>query len=313
MEGLESADRFPTDPLDIDPLDIDPRPPGEPGDKSTNELNQILRRLRSYRTEAEWTVAFLDGAKPYAEQLAVFILDGDLLRLRGQHNLNIPADLTFPLASAKAFANAILSKDSVVALRTPGEVGESLSLAGKGTRLQLVPIQNGERVVAVLFAGGDRAVSLHGLELIAGMSSLVLERKTNAARNIQIALPAPSIPRSISREETPSRSRELLPGEVPQLAGLSDADRTRHLRAQRFARVRVAEMQLNHPDACRAGREQNDVYLFLKTEIDSARDFYRSHFMTVLFMVDYLHLELVHSAAEGDESRLGEDYPGQLA
>ena len=309
MEGLQPAGRLPGDPLDIDP-----RPSGEPADKSADELNQILRRLRSYRTEAEWTGAFLDGAKPYAEQLAVFILDGDLLRLRGERNLHIPADLTLQFVSAKAFANAIQSQESVVSLRNSGEVGESLSAAAKGTRLQLVPIQNGARVVAVLFAGGERPASLAGLELIAGMASLALERKTNAGLNIQIAPPAPSVARPLSQEETPARSRELpRRGEAPPLAGLSDADRTRHLRAQRFARVRVAEMQLNHPDACRAGREQHDVYLFLKTEIDSAREFYRSHFMTVLFMVDYLHLELVRSAAEGDESRLGEDYPGQLA
>jgi hypothetical protein len=29
-------------------------------------------------------------------------------------------------------------------------------------------------------------------------------------------------------------------------------------------------------------------------------------------MGDYLHLELVRTAAEGDELKLGADYPGQL-
>jgi hypothetical protein len=29
-------------------------------------------------------------------------------------------------------------------------------------------------------------------------------------------------------------------------------------------------------------------------------------------MVDYLHMELVRATAEGEEQRLGADYPGQL-
>jgi hypothetical protein len=85
-----------------------------------------------------------------------------------------------------------------------------------------------------------------------------------------------------------------------------------HIRAQRFARVSIAELQLARPEACRAGREQNDLYLFLKREIDKARENYRKQFMTVPSMVDYLHLELIQTAAQGDEHKLGADYPGRL-
>jgi hypothetical protein len=85
-----------------------------------------------------------------------------------------------------------------------------------------------------------------------------------------------------------------------------------HVRAQRFARVKVAEMQLSRPDACRAGRQQSNLYVFLRREIDQARDTYRKQFMTIPSMVDYLHLELVRTAAGGDGQKLGADYPGQL-
>jgi len=71
-------------------------------------------------------------------------------------------------------------------------------------------------------------------------------------------------------------------------------------------------MQLSKPEACRAGREQNDLYLLLKNEIDKAREIYRRQFGTISPMADYLHVELVHTAAEGDEMKLGADYPGQL-
>ena len=85
-----------------------------------------------------------------------------------------------------------------------------------------------------------------------------------------------------------------------------------HARAQRFSRVAVAEMQLNRPEACRAGREQNDLYMFLRSEIDKARESYCKQFMTDPQMTDYLHLELMHIAADGDEGKLGADYPGAL-
>jgi hypothetical protein len=76
--------------------------------------------------------------------------------------------------------------------------------------------------------------------------------------------------------------------------------------------VKVAQMEISRPEACRAGRKESNFYLFLKREIDSARDSYRKQFMTAPHMPDYLHLELVHTALEGQEQKLGADYPGQL-
>ena len=71
-------------------------------------------------------------------------------------------------------------------------------------------------------------------------------------------------------------------------------------------------MQLARPEACRAGREQRDLYLLLKSEIEQARETYRKQFMTIPSMVDYLHLALVQTPAEGDEVKLGAEYPGPL-
>jgi len=41
---------------------------------------------------------------------------------------------------------------------------------------------------------------------------------------------------------------------------LSPEDRQIHLRAQRFARVQVAEMRLYHSDAVQAGRTRGNLY-----------------------------------------------------
>ena len=98
-------------------------------------------------------------------------------------------------------------------------------------------------------------------------------------------------------------------GRLPLWADLDESQRQLHIRARRFARVTVAEMQLSKPEACRAGREQGDLYLFLESEIDKAREIYSKQFRTISSMADYLHLELVRTAAGGDELKLGADYP----
>ena len=84
-------------------------------------------------------------------------------------------------------------------------------------------------------------------------------------------------------------------------------------RAQQFARVRVAEIQLYHAAAMKAGRASGDVYSALKTQIDTARDAYREKFLTpVNGTADYLHTEFVRTLANDDAALLGPGYPGPL-
>ncbi|HVO97508.1 MAG TPA: hypothetical protein VMT15_05545 [Bryobacteraceae bacterium] len=86
-----------------------------------------------------------------------------------------------------------------------------------------------------------------------------------------------------------------------------------HLRAQRFARVRVAEIQLYHAAAIKTGRASRDVYAALKSQMDAAREAYRAAFVTPANgTADYLHAEFVRSLANDDASLLGPAYPGPL-
>jgi hypothetical protein len=85
------------------------------------------------------------------------------------------------------------------------------------------------------------------------------------------------------------------------------------LRAQRFARVRVAEIQLYHSAAMKNGRVARDVYAALKTQMDAARDAYRENFLTPMNgTADYLHAEFVRTLANDDATLLGPGYPGPL-
>jgi hypothetical protein len=85
------------------------------------------------------------------------------------------------------------------------------------------------------------------------------------------------------------------------------------LRAQRFARVRVAEIQLYHAAQMKSGRAEGDVYRALKQQMDAARDAYREKFLTpVNGTADYLHAEFVRTLANNDAALLGPEYPGPL-
>jgi hypothetical protein len=270
----------------------------------TNELNQLLRRFRSYANEGEWMAALNEGVSRFAAESAVFVVEGRTLHLRAQSGLHCSPDLAIPVSAASAFTAAVESKDPVVALRTAAEVSAALSSDNRSDRARIVPIVNGPRVVAILFAAGS-SVDINGLELLANLASLALERKGNDSLHTQLA-PAVSIPAPPAQQK-PGAQRKLA-----AWAHLNEEQRTLHRRAQRFARVKVAEMELAKPEACRAGRREGNFYLFLKREIDAARDLYRNQFITAPGMVDYLHLEIVGNALGGDEQKLGADYPGQL-
>ncbi|HEY6988418.1 MAG TPA: hypothetical protein VH369_08540 [Bryobacteraceae bacterium] len=260
------------------------------------QLNQLLRRLRQYKSEKEWTRLVLEGAAMFAHRAALFSISGGKATLLGQNNLDLPESFSFSCTQALAFEAARLSVDGIIALRTPSEVTETLSDSDSASRAHLFPISNAMRVVAVLFAAAEPEDDAQGLELIAGLASCALERQSSTATHAQIALAPAAAPKA----------------SLPVWAGVEESQRPLHIRARRFARVAVAEMQLSKPEACRAGRQQNDLYLLLKNEIDKAREIYRRQFGTISPMADYLHLELVRTAAEGEEMKLGAEYPGQL-
>ncbi len=101
---------------------------------------------------------------------------------------------------------------------------------------------------------------------------------------------------------------ELL-GSFAALTAPSAAPRAEDVSARRFAKVRVAEMQLYQSAAVKSGRAARDLYGALKAEIDSARAAFREKFAG---SADYLHQELVRVLAGDDASLLGPAYPGPL-
>lgn len=247
-------------------------------------LNRAARRLRS--SGSEWAQALVEAGAAFCEHAALFTLPGGTLHLERSSRGDVLEDVA--LDAAPAFRAAVETKDTVIAVRTSGEMSAPIAACfgqAADSKFHLFPVLTGGRVAALLYAEGRGRLQPDALELLATIAGAMLE------------------------SHVPKASGGLVNIAAPHDAG----ERDLHLRAQRFARVQVAEMRLYQDLHVKNGRAERDLYASLKTQIDSAREGYRREFMDGSDgMPDYLHQELVHTLAHGDVELLGPEYPGPL-
>lgn len=258
-----------------------------------DQLNQAARRLLQAGGVDELAATLSAVAAPFAAKVLVFRVEGEVAR-NGQMDV--------ALASAPALAGAIQTRDPVVAAATPGELpGALLDLLGHSTedRVYIFPIVAGESVPALVYASGN--VQGPAIELLAQMAAAAWKALTPARPangGLVTIAPTPAAP---AAEKASSWDR------------LNPEEQQIHLRAQRWARVRVAELRLRQSAAVQAARARRNLYESLREPIDAARQEFRQNFFaTCPSMVDYLHLELLSTLAHDDADLLGKDYPGPL-
>ena len=205
----------------------------------------------------------------------------------------------------RRFAARLNRKDTVVAVGTPRELSQTISsILGDASskKVYLVPVVVRQNAIAVLYAEpGERPVDVSALELLAGLASASIEStetvvvKSPAADLIRIAAPVSPTAAAPAWMDLPKSEQEL------------------HLRAQRFARTRTAELLLHKARQVRDGRGTNNLYGVLREEIEAGREAFRREFIeTCPSMVDYFHLELQRTLAKDNPGALGPGYPGPL-
>jgi hypothetical protein len=281
-------------------------------------LNQSARRLRQAGAFGEIAAVVCDASARFAKTCGVFhvsedAVSGERLRSADSDAAARFAGIQFKAAEAAAFAGAIESRDPLVALCTAGEVTAGVAdafAASAAGKIYLFPLTVDRVTVGVICAAGE--VENAALELLAQMASAVLEARQRApARPEKSAGSRPAEPALQSDGLVRIEPAPVASG--PDWDDLTVADRQLHLRAQRFARVQVAEMRLYRSEAVTAGRARQDLYAALKESIDQARESYRRQFIAASpTMVDYLHLELVRTLANDNPAWLGGSYPGRL-
>ena len=86
-----------------------------------------------------------------------------------------------------------------------------------------------------------------------------------------------------------------------------------HAEAKRFARLLVSELKLYNEQRVAEGRQNRDIYVRLKRDIDRSREMYQKRVSPqVSRKIDYFHDELIRILGDNDSSALGSDYPGPL-
>jgi len=276
--------------------------------KLAETLNQAARRLRNAADSGEWVQTLLETALRFSEWALLFAVSGEVIRLEsaaGAGSAEAFSGLSaIPLAAAPAFRNVIDSRDTVIALASPEELSAELAgrLASSGGTVALLPVTLRGRVAAVLCAPArTEEADFNTLELVAALATAALEARPPSPDGA----PGGLVLISGARPERGFR--------LPPWSQLSKDEQDFHIKAQRFARVRVAELRLYQSEAVKEGRAARDLYARLKSEIDAGREAFRTEFMNRCpSMVDYFHLELVRTLANDDETLLGSDYPGPL-
>jgi hypothetical protein len=276
-----------------------------------DELNQAARRIEQAADAAAIAATLVEATAALSAGAALLAVGDSALRGQQIRGLAEPCAETFrnlamPLEVAPALAEAVRSRDPVTAMATAGEIsGELASLLGRAyqERIQVYPLAAAGRVCAVLCTWGN--INGPAVELLAQIAAAAWQ-----------AIPAPSGIVQVTRLETSASTKAAMPPSGPGLSWdkLSAAEQQIHLRAQRRARVAVAEMRLHAAEAIESGRAQRDLYAALGPRIDAEREsFHKQYFSATPTMVDYLHLELLRTLAHDDPHVLGKDYPGSLA
>ncbi len=128
---------------------------------------------------------------------------------------------------------------------------------------------------------------------------------------------APEMPESPTATQDAAAQLEYLspppkPAPTEEPPRFAEEERL-HSEAKRFARLLISEIKLYNEQRVVEGRENRDIYVRLKRDIDRSREMYRKRVSPqVSRKVDYFHDEIVRILGENDASTLGSDYPGPL-
>src|SRR5579872_3011181 len=135
--------------------------------KDIANLNHAARRLRS--SGSQWGQVLIESSAAFCEHAALFTLPGgSSLHLEKSSRGEVVEDV--PLDAAPAFRTAVETKDTVVAVRTRGEMSAPIAACfgeAADSKFHLFPISANREVIALLYAAGPGRLLTEALELLA--------------------------------------------------------------------------------------------------------------------------------------------------
>jgi hypothetical protein len=237
-------------------------------------LNQTLRRIRQTAAEHETLQLVLEESAFCAGRAVVVLVEsGRHARVAAWRNVPLRGDeedsAALDLKEAAALASCVESGDPMAALASPGEISSVLAaVLGKGgeEKVYLFPVRVRQTTVALIVAGGP--VTPAPLELLCEAAGMKLE----ALEAAPAASEPPAEKSGLVQIAAAGTGGEAAAKTWP---ALSPDEQALHLRAQRTARVRVAQIRISESAALRRGAQERDIYNALRDSIDAARGEYR--------------------------------------
>jgi len=122
------------------------------------------------------------------------------------------------------------------------------------------------------------------------------------------AAPAP-LAQAAAPMPIPEPTEAEIASDIFDVNRLTPEEQELHRRANRVAKVSMQDIKMLRPDQVRLGRENKDICIRLKDDIEKAHREYDRRFKPIMdHPVDYFYRWMVEILAEGDASALGE-YP----
>lgn len=305
-------------------------------DQEDKSLVLFTRDLNNKETQEEILGLLLDYAHKFFPRIALFTVRKDRFigwssRGYSEETARNIADFSLPDSECPEFQEALESEEFETNSDLSGNSSLSFVQAESAATSHLLPLQVMQRPVALLLAEGadDASSRSSALSILTKLTELRLE---NIALKILYALTEEKTaaePEPVMEAEPAEEAAEPEPvmetepaeeaAEPPVVTGkeqpqetVSDADEEKlHADAKRFARLLISEIKLYNENAVLDGRENSDLYLRLKGDIDKSREMYENRVSPAVSQkIDYFHDEIVRILGDNDASTLGSDYPG---
>lgn len=238
---------------------------------------EAQRQLGECTSQSEILARFLKLSEPFAESIAIYVTKSDGLSLWKSRGNAFPHLVSPDTIDPELYFKHVVVRERMVAAVCAAQPCKIESLD-------------------FLMSCFERAIESFGLKL-----------KSSGPKPPAPDTPAPHAQSAQALEQVLALAPEPAP-EPP-----SEVEEKFHAEARLASRLLVSEIKLYNEQEVQEGRIHKDLYQRLQRQIEDGREDYRLRVHPgVIALRDYYHEELVRVLAEGEESVLGEDYPGSM-
>jgi hypothetical protein len=288
-----------------------------PGSLPTDLLNAAAATIHESTSQAEILRHLLEGAARFCGRAALFVLkSGSMNGWQGTGFDNNDAVKTMTLSASAGLAGRAVHSRSPVS----GRIGEFDSgfVTAVGNPLDgdclVLPLVVREKVAAVLYADAgklpDATVDGSALTLLCRFTAVWLE--LTALRKAGVTAPADETqPHPTAVSQAPQAAAAApAPAPAPAIPAMAAEEDDLHKKAKRFARLLVDEIKLYNQSKVIEGKQNRDLYVRLREDIEKSRATYDKRFgETPAASANYFTQELIRILADNDVALMGGTFP----